>query len=709
MALNPKTIYIAQRTDDGSAWREVYISGSNLVLQTDVGGYLTGSDVLPASITILSASYASSAEMSVSASWSISSSFSDTSFSSSYSKTASYTERSNSASYANYSSTASVSISASVAISASRSVSSNFSTYAVTASYVFSSEESSRSTTASYALTASYLLGQSDTASYSINAGTASYAVTASYLLGQSPTSSYALSAGLIDNTGNTGSGYLVGIPVDGYYGPGTTGSIANIQSGDRVEDALDKVENILFKLSPARPPNLSTKSLLLTGAYTANLQGTNTTISSRVTNNQTPTFQLVGGMVVGNAFSDGDQGQLSASIDGTSVGSRLLTPASDVGTYDALQITSDADYYAGQAGKAGFWNALLAQIVTTTPITDVGPHTAQLQHTQTGNTPAFTFYIDDPITPSGVIGSVSASGVVYVSGVPALTAGSTITLEATASNTVGRFYNSTHIFRGSGIGISAGDYSLPSSPLSESIQSSVRSFTVNGGSQTENASFTVTAYNSIGGSSAYTITNTGIRMDSALDPANRVRSGIGHYPISGSGFGDFGIPFQPSESLVSTNEELQLLNGQYRYPTGNYTSAVPVAGPDYTIVNVGVYNNFRWVTLNMGSITNKANIRIDFSNTFGFGAVILSNFSLQVCVNGSTPTAGWVDGNAAYSGTGNPTNNGDAALAVANSTTTSKLVTFGASVKTGVVFVRIGIPAGDTKRFGGITITASI
>ena len=789
MALDPKTIYVAQRTDDGSAWREVYISGSGLILQTDTNGLLTGSGVLPPSITVLSASYATVADTSISASWSISASFVGMSLSSSYSKTSSFADRTISSSYADYAASSSVSVSASVAISASRAVSSNFSTYAVTASYAFSSEESARASTSSYALTASYLLGQSDTASYALRAGTASYitytevntvgsswvsssAQTVENLVGQtvslsaltasaiqvdtlhvqtitssivyssgsnkfgsdlsntqeltgsvqitgslyvnggligetssySLTASYALTASLIDNTGNTGSGYLVGVPIDGHYGPGTTGSIANIQTGDRVEDAFDKVENILFKLAPARPPNLSTKSLLLSSAYTANLQGTNTTITNAVTNNTTPTFPLVGGMVAANAFSDGDQGQLTASVDGANVGDRQLTPTSDVGTYGALQITSDADFYVGQAGKAGFWNALLAQIVTTTPITTVGPHTVQLQHTQTGNTPAFTFYVDDPVSPTGVSGTVVATGSVYISGVPALVggqSGSSVTLSATASNTVGRFYNSTRIFQGSGTGISAGNYTLPSSPLSESVQSASRAFSINAGSQSENASFTVTAFNSIGTSVGSAITNTRIRMDSALDPANRVKSGFGQ-------FGFDGTPYEASQSIATAVEELQFLNGQFRYPTGNYTGSLPVPGPDYTSVAPGAYNNLRWVTFNMGSITDKANVRVDFSNTFGFSSVILTNFALQVRVNGSTPTGGWVDGNAAYSGTGNPTNDGDTALAVANSTTTSKLVTFGTAVKTGTVFVRIGIPAGDTKRFGGITVTAS-
>ena len=243
---------------------------------------------------------------------------------------------------------------------------------------------------------------------------------------------------------------------------------------------------------------------------------------------------------------------------------------------------------------------------------------------------------------------------------------------------------------------------------MSESVQSASRVFSINVGSQSENASFTVTAFNSFGTSAGYTISNTRIRMDSVLDPANRVRSGRNQYPSFGVSFDEYGDVYQSGQSIATTVEELQLLNGQFRYPTGDYSNALPVAGPNYTSVTPGVYNNLRWVTFNMGTITNKANVRVDFSNTVGFSTVLLANFALQVRVNGTTPTVGWVDGNAAFPGTGNPTANGDPALAVASSTTTSKLVTFGTAVKTGTVYVRIGIPAGDTKRFGGITITAT-
>lgn len=133
MSLDPKTIYFTQRTADGSNWQEVYISGSNLFIQTDADGILTGSNTLPPAINALSASYA------VTASYVIAGAFSGSIESSSY------------AGYAAY------------------------------------------AASSSHALTASYLIGQSSTSSYAlkaeslvnginINAGT----VTASAMLVQS-------------------------------------------------------------------------------------------------------------------------------------------------------------------------------------------------------------------------------------------------------------------------------------------------------------------------------------------------------------------------------------------------------------------------------------------------------------------------------------------------------------------------------------------
>ena len=67
---------------------------------------------------------------------------------------------------------------------------------------------------------------------------------------------------------------------------------------------------------------------------------------------------------------------------------------------------------------------------------------------------------------------------------------------------------------------------------------------------------------------------------------------------------------------------------------------------------------------------------------------------------DGSKNTNGWIDGNTAYPGVGNPLNDGDAGLVVSDSSNTLRSVTFGSAEKTGSVLVRVGIPQGDSKSF---------
>jgi hypothetical protein len=115
-----------------------------------------------------------------------------------------------------------------------------------------------------------------------------------------------------------------------------------------------------------------------------------------------------------------------------------------------------------------------------------------------------------------------------------------------------------------------------------------------------------------------------------------------------------------------------------------------------------------RWATFNIGSVSSETSVEFTIDNTANFGSnTTLSDFELYVLVDGATPTSGWVDANAAYPGVGDPTNDGDAALDVGNSSATTKRVTFGTAVKTGDVWVRVGIPSGDNKRFGGLTKTS--
>lgn len=63
----------------------------------------------------------------------------------------------------------------------------------------------------------------------------------------------------------------------------------------------------------------------------------------------------------------------------------------------------------------------------------------------------------------------------------------------------------------------------------------------------------------------------------------------------------------------------------------------------------------------------------------------------------------GWLNANAPYSGSGNPGNNGDAALDVGNSTATYKRITFGTIPHSGNVLVRIGWAINQNKQFANI------
>jgi hypothetical protein len=157
--------------------------------------------------------------------------------------------------------------------------------------------------------------------------------------------------------------------------------------------------------------------------------------------------------------------------------------------------------------------------------------------------------------------------------------------------------------------------------------------------------------------------------------------------------------------------------NNLYHYPSSsNYASNYPLPGPDYRGLTAETTSSFageavRWATFS-GSLNAAVNMRIVFNNTnAGFvGTQTTGSMRLYVLVSGSSPTNGWIDGATAYPGVGNPTNNGDPALVIGSSTATDKRITFGGSVKTGVVFVRVGIPSsslpGSNRTFSGVTIT---
>jgi hypothetical protein len=261
MSLDPKTIYFTQRTADGSNWQEVYISGSNLFIQTDADGILTGS----ADITALSASYALTASYVMAGNFSgsiDSASYANYATSASYASTASYVSgyaisgSVNSASYASYavsSSYASTASYSSYAISSSNSITSSYSRYAISSSNAITSSYSRYAISSSYAVTSSYALkAESLVSGININVGK----VTASAMLVQNLNVVYITSSVVIATGSNkfgddmsdthqfTGSVLITGsLNVTGsIYGDGS--KLKNIGAVDKVfyvsEQGLD-------------------------------------------------------------------------------------------------------------------------------------------------------------------------------------------------------------------------------------------------------------------------------------------------------------------------------------------------------------------------------------------------------------------------------------------------------------------------------------
>lgn len=131
-----------------------------------------------------------------------------------------------------------------------------------------------------------------------------------------------------------------------------------------------------------------------------------------------------------------------------------------------------------------------------------------------------------------------------------------------------------------------------------------------------------------------------------------------------------------------------------------DYSSKLP-AGPNYSALTADAYNSMRWVTIALSALSNASSTTISLANVTGISSVLQSGIEMYLKVEGAT---GWLDMNAAYPGVGSPSANGDPALVVGSSTATVRVVTFGATPRSGVRYVRIGIPSGSTKAIGGIS-----
>jgi len=455
------------------------------------------------------------------------------------------------------------------------------------------------------------------------------------------------------------------------------------------VQDALDDHDAKINALIPAPPANLAGRSLVM-ALYTAVASGTGT--SHQCTDDTTPQAEIAD---VYNA----DAGDLTAEIDTVADGVKTLTAGDDSGTYSSLIIVNESDPLQGEIGQ-GIYKVLLARIISDTALS-LAQHTYRLVHSITGASALLTFNVDDPglVTISAVFVTLPVSVSRYVSGVPSLSQGDDILLAFTVEGAVGKHYHPTKVANLSGLQVSSLDIAPPASTPAEGADLLFVDKEVNvlAAVYSEDIIISIFGYNSK--AVAGTINNhaTGARVDLVSNETNRRTSGSGQYPASG-----YGASFDPEQDLKTVyTEELQQLNGIHQWPAGNFSGNLPVAGPDYSS---GMGTGWRYVVpIAAISLNNASGFTINFIGAVNFSGVETPDIRIYIKVDGAT---GWIDANASYPGVGSPVNNGDPSMVYNQSSATVKRVTFGPTPRTGLLYIRIGLPSDTTKKFQTITVT---
>jgi hypothetical protein len=501
------------------------------------------------------------------------------------------------------------------------------------------------------------------------------------------------------------GTTVAIGPAEDGLY---TDGIFTDFTPSTPIGTAVDRFNEMLLLLAPTPPSNWNnaiTSISFTSTSYSARQlsSGSPVTIYTDTTPDLT-NVDTVGTLsnakvdTSGLTFSLVDQGVTLETV----TLSGISTTAKSSGY---IQHSASIDPYVGVSGQAGFWKGI-TNFLLTGSLPSITPsstqRTLQLFYPGTGSPKSVSYYIDSPLTVT--IGSITASVPSmssYISGVPTLTTSQTITaIGFSVSNVSSYFYASTSVYS-INAGLIAGSTGDPNSvptAYGETGNVTGKSGTIQSNQFSDlTFSFTVKGRNSIGTyGSDTTFTSNNHRVDTVSNESSRKTSGSGNYPSSG-----YNSIYDSTQSLVGTyTEELQLRNGLYVYPSVNYSS---VGGPNYSGAS-----GTRWATFNLGTFTSNSAFTLTINGSSGITSIGQANLLIQVKIEGATS---WVDGDSAYSGTGNPGSgaNGVAAVVIGYpSTATSRRITFGSITYSGAIIVRIGY-TGAGPQFTSLSVSSIV
>lgn len=503
----------------------------------------------------------------------------------------------------------------------------------------------------------------------------------------------------------------VIGQAEDGTYDDGI---FTDFTPSTPIGTAIDRFNEMFLLLAPAPPsedwtgafdstePNLTSSTL----SGNPRMIGTGTQTSNVVTDT-TPSFTVVSNVGDGSDART-KEGNFTFTLrdwDNSIIETVTIDTDSTTKSTGTLRYTIE-DPYDGVSGQAGFWEGVTsfsAPTFSTSAITPgVDGRQLTFEHPDGEIKNSVTFYVDvashTPVVSNLTIDTIpSMTG--FISGVPTLNGGETFSgIDFDIDDVSTYFYNPTRAYRISGDGISPtnGNFDTLPTTFNEDQQFTGESVDVSSADlYYETISVTVTPYDreddpgTLQTISFNNSTDGYLRIDTNSDESDRITSGTGSYPSS------WGSTYDSSESLLTPGNyenELQLLNGVYRYPSTNYTN---YGGPDYSTAT-----GTRYATFDIGSFNNNAAFDLNINGT-NINSVGQSDLRVEIQISGETF---WVDGNAYYSGTGNPgsTTDGTAAVVNAESTATTRRITFGSNTYTGNIIVRIGMTEGSN-----ITITS--
>jgi hypothetical protein len=390
------------------------------------------------------------------------------------------------------------------------------------------------------------------------------------------PTSGDTLSGATVEYVNNavlqyTGGTGVIGPAEDGDY---TDGLFTDFTENTPVGTAVDRFNEVLLKLAPLPPNDDWTNvfsNLGITSTEYDNMATAGTgAIVNNITTDTTPDYGLT--VTLPTEGMNGDTGTFTMTGPSGVLDTVTLTTGDDTRVND-ISLT-EGDPYDGQSGKAGFYSGVTSMSVSGTLPTITASATQQsisFTHPGTDSPESYSFYVDSASTPT--IGSTSATFPTmtrYISGVPSLDTGDSITaIGFTISSAVGFFYNPS-MWRLTGTNVNNTSYTAPTSTPSANsdVTETGQSVTISGG-YAESISFDVEARNIAGTTGSGTISSGTYRVDTVSNESSRLISGSGSYPATG-----WGGVYDSTQTLTGTyTDEMMLLNGTYQYPTGNYTT----------------------------------------------------------------------------------------------------------------------------------------